>query len=31
MYMQRGYVREPTGDLSLPTVFLEAYALRLKG
>jgi GNAT superfamily N-acetyltransferase len=31
MYMQRGYVREPTGDLSLPTVSLEAYALRLKG
>lgn len=31
MYMKRGYVREPVGDLDLPTVFLEAYVLRLKG
>ncbi|MCP3136972.1 GNAT family N-acetyltransferase [Pyxidicoccus xibeiensis] len=31
MYMKRGYVREPVGDMSLPSVFLEAYVLRLKG
>jgi GNAT superfamily N-acetyltransferase len=31
MYMGRGYVRAPEGDLELPTVFLEAYLLRLKG
>ena len=31
MYMQRGYVRTPEGDLVLPTVSLEAYLLRLKG
>jgi hypothetical protein len=30
MYMQRGYVRTPEGDLVLPTVSLEAYLLRLK-
>ncbi|WP_342377749.1 GNAT family N-acetyltransferase [Myxococcus stipitatus] len=30
MYMNRGYVREPSGDLSLPSVFLEAYVMRLK-
>jgi len=31
MYMQRGYVRTPEGDLVLPEVSLEAYLLRLKG
>ncbi len=31
MYMQRGYVRTPEGDLVLPTVTLEAYLLRLEG
>lgn len=31
MYMRRGYVRTPEGDLDTPTVFLEAYLLRLKG
>jgi GNAT superfamily N-acetyltransferase len=31
MYMQRGYVRAPEGDLELPTVSLEAYILKLKG
>ena len=31
MYMGRGYVRAPEGDLDLPTVSLEAYLLRLKG
>jgi GNAT superfamily N-acetyltransferase len=31
MYMKRGYVREPSGDLDLPSVFLTAYVLRLKG
>ncbi len=31
MYMKRGYVREPAGDLDLPSVYLEAYVLRLKG
>jgi GNAT superfamily N-acetyltransferase len=31
MYMQRGYVRTPEGDLVLPSVSLEAYLLRLKG
>lgn len=30
LYMQRGYVRAPEGDLDLPSVFLEAYLLRLK-
>jgi predicted N-acetyltransferase YhbS len=30
MYMKRGYLRAPEGDLDLPTVFLEAYVLRLK-
>ncbi|EAU65424.1 putative acetyltransferase [Stigmatella aurantiaca DW4/3-1] len=29
MYMGRGYVRTPEGDLDTPTVFLEAYVLRL--
>jgi predicted N-acetyltransferase YhbS len=28
MYMRRGFVREPAGDLELPTVSLEAYVLR---
>ncbi|HEY0094347.1 MAG TPA: N-acetyltransferase, partial [Archangium sp.] len=28
MYMRRGYVREPAGDLELPTVSLVAYVLR---
>ncbi|HYI02326.1 GNAT family N-acetyltransferase [Hyalangium sp.] len=31
MYMGRGYVRTPEGDLDLSVVFLEAYLLRLKG
>jgi GNAT superfamily N-acetyltransferase len=32
MYMGRGYVRTPKGDLDyLPSVFLEAYLLPLKG
>ncbi|MBZ4417516.1 GNAT family N-acetyltransferase [Myxococcus sp. RHSTA-1-4] len=31
MYMKRGYVREPEGDMPLPTVYLEAYVLRLQG
>ncbi|MDY7226472.1 GNAT family N-acetyltransferase [Hyalangium rubrum] len=31
MYQRRGYVRTPEGDLDMPTVFLEAYLLRLKG
>ena len=26
LYMSRGYVRDPSGDLSYPTVELEAYA-----
>lgn len=30
MYMKRGYVREPVGDMDLPSVFLTAYVLRLK-
>ena len=30
MYLRRGYVREPVGDLDLPTVFLEGYVLRFK-
>ncbi len=30
MYMKRGYLREPVGDMSLPSVFLEAYVLHLK-
>jgi predicted N-acetyltransferase YhbS len=28
MYQRRGYVREPSGDLDLPSVFLVAFALR---
>ncbi|WP_309892139.1 GNAT family N-acetyltransferase [Archangium sp.] len=28
MYMRRGYVREPAGDLELPTVSLVAYVRR---
>ncbi|HEX8436882.1 GNAT family N-acetyltransferase [Archangium sp.] len=28
MYQRRGYVREPAGDLELPTVFLVALVLR---
>jgi len=28
LYEGRGYLRDPAGDLALPTVFLEAYALR---
>ena len=28
LYMSRGYVREPQGDLVLPEVELDAYALR---
>ncbi len=28
LYMSRGYVREPEGDLDLPEVELDAYALR---
>jgi predicted N-acetyltransferase YhbS len=31
MYQRRGYVREPVGDLDLPTVFLMALVLRLQG
>ncbi|WP_164010859.1 GNAT family N-acetyltransferase [Pyxidicoccus trucidator] len=31
MYMNRGFVREPAGDMALPTVYLEAYVMRLKG
>jgi predicted N-acetyltransferase YhbS len=31
MYMRRGYRREPSGDLTLPTVSLEAYLLPLQG
>ncbi|NMO20231.1 GNAT family N-acetyltransferase [Pyxidicoccus fallax] len=31
MYMKRGYVREPSGDMDLPSVYLEAYVLRLQG
>jgi GNAT superfamily N-acetyltransferase len=31
LYMRRGYVRAPEGDLELPTVSLEAYLLKLKG
>lgn len=27
LYRSRGYLRDPKGDLDLPTVFLEAYAL----
>ncbi len=30
MYQQRGYVRTPEGDLELPSVYLEAFLLRLK-
>ena len=28
LYLSRGYVREPQGDLDLPEVELDAYALR---
>jgi predicted N-acetyltransferase YhbS len=28
LYERRGFVREPAGDMSLPTVFLEGYLLR---
>ena len=28
LYMSRGYVRDPSGDLSYPEIELEAYALR---
>ena len=28
LYRSRGYVREPEGDLDLPEVELDAYALR---
>lgn len=31
MYERRGYVREPAGDLELPTVSLVAFARRLEG
>jgi predicted N-acetyltransferase YhbS len=31
MYQRRGYVREPSGDLELPTVFLVAFVLRFQG
>jgi predicted N-acetyltransferase YhbS len=31
MYQRRGFVREPAGDLELPTVSLVAYLLRLQG
>ncbi|NTX05799.1 GNAT family N-acetyltransferase [Myxococcus sp. CA051A] len=30
MYMARGYLREPSGDLDLPSVYLEAYVMRFK-
>jgi predicted N-acetyltransferase YhbS len=30
MYQRRGYVREPSGDLELPTVFLVAFVLRFQ-
>ncbi|MCP3102482.1 GNAT family N-acetyltransferase [Myxococcus sp. K15C18031901] len=30
MYMKRGFQRVPEGDMSLPTVYLEAYLLPLK-
>ncbi|MCE9668554.1 GNAT family N-acetyltransferase [Myxococcus stipitatus] len=30
MYQRHGYVRVPEGDMSLPTVYLEAYQLSLK-
>ncbi|MBU8898437.1 N-acetyltransferase [Corallococcus sp. H22C18031201] len=31
MYMRRGFVREPVGDMVLPSVTLEAYRLSFKG
>ncbi|WP_338872381.1 GNAT family N-acetyltransferase [Myxococcus stipitatus] len=31
MYMNRGYLREPAGDMVLPSVSLEAYVMPLKG
>ncbi|MBJ6760692.1 GNAT family N-acetyltransferase [Myxococcaceae bacterium JPH2] len=31
MYMRRGFVREPAGDMVLPSVTLEAYRLSFKG
>jgi hypothetical protein len=30
LYLRRGYVRTPEGDLDMPSVYLEAYLLRLK-
>lgn len=30
MYQRRGYVRTPEGDLDMPSVYLEAFLLRLK-
>jgi predicted N-acetyltransferase YhbS len=30
MYQRRGFLREPAGDLELPTVSLEAYVLKLR-
>ena len=30
LYMDRGYVRAPEGDLDLPEVLLDAYILRLR-
>ena len=29
LYQRRGFVREPSGDMDRPGVFLEAYVLRL--
>lgn len=31
MYQRRGFMREPSGDMDRPGVFLEAYVMRLKG
>lgn len=31
MYQRRGYVRTPEGDIDTPSMYLEAYLLRLKG
>ncbi len=31
MYQRRGYVREPAGDLELPSVSLVAFVLRFQG
>ena len=30
LYMRRGYVRAPAGDLELPEVSLDAYSLTLR-